>query len=112
MKPNPRYYYSLIADNSIRWFTYLIKHTDCEQYKDKIEVIESYEFPNMDSECEILKDIWSRPTSFSNTRFDIKGQRLQSYNGIYVSEREFGRIKRLIELYPSVVEFRKLGRHQ
>ena len=106
-----QYFYSLIIDNSVQWFSYLIKHEEINGYAKICNVIESKQLPDID-DTEVISDIWSRPFSFTSVHFNgINSDGSQSYNGIYISEREFGRIKRLIELYPYVTEFRKLSKY-
>lgn len=103
--------HALIIDNSTQWFAYIISYLDTrnQDKNGKTTIKESY---HLSSEIEnhnpFVMNIYNRQYSFGNEKFDIFGVGISSYYGYYLSEYDFNRIKRMIEIYPVVCEFNRL----
>lgn len=95
--------YALITDNNVGWFSYLV--SICETG----EVSESFNLEN-GIRNEYLSNLFSREPSFSNLRIMIPNNSLDTFCGVFISKYDFDRIKKLIGLYPSVLEYNRLGK--
>lgn len=110
---NMTIYYSLIIDNSTQWFSYLIKYVECDPMIKQYHIQENYLLDSdMERYNQFISNIYSRPFSFNNVRFDIPGDSNQTFNGIHISEKEFNRVKKMIDLWPKVVEYNKLKTYE
>ena len=98
-----RYY--LVSDVGTQWFHYLISKTDTE-------VVEVHDMHPLHAiKSTLLSNIYARePISkwleLRHGRLALGGG---DFGGWTISELEFNRIKRLLELAPAVDEFHKLA---
>lgn len=100
----------LLADDSVQWFVKLARVEI-----DPNDPVKTGDFPRHVSEelidvptevdrCDFLGNIYAREAQFGSRRF-----RGETYGWWSISEAEYMRIKRLIELTPSVSEFNRLA---
>lgn len=99
----PKYYF--IHDNCMQWFSYIVEidgEPDKDGGYDHKQVKKMLEVPTEIS-GDFLRNILSRETHFSNRRINNT-----SYYGWALSEAEFKRIAKIVELLPSHREYLKL----
>ncbi len=99
-----RYY--LITDVGTQWFHYLVK--DVVSPDEMFHDYTVLEVPNNLS-GPFLGNIYGRELNFTYKKFPI---REDYYYGWSLSEKEFGRIKRLIELQSKVDEYNRLIKYE
>jgi hypothetical protein len=95
--------YALLTDNSVGWFSYLALIQDsgeCFQYFDLPSGLNN----------EYLSNLFNREPSFFNLKVIMRGAPIDTFGGVFISEYELNRIKKMIELYPGVLEYNRLGR--
>ena len=95
--------YALLTDNSVQWFSYAVQVSVTGEALDYIELDSGMSNP-------FLSNLFNRELSFSNMRLVIPGHSVCTWYGNWISEYEFFRIKKMIELYKSVKEYERLGR--
>lgn len=103
--------HALIIDNNTQWFAYIVSYLDTRnQLKDgKITIKESYILStDIENHNPFILNIYARQYSFSNEKFDIFGAGVNSYYGYYLSEHDYNKIRRMIQIYPMVCEFNRL----
>ena len=99
--------YALIVDVSTQWFAYIVEYKDTKFGKEEISY---HQIPNgMDNNNPFLDNIYSRKLSFLYERFNISSQ---DYFGWHLSPLEYNRIKRMIDIWPRVLEFEKLKSYE
>lgn len=93
----------LVTDNSVQWFSAILKTKE-----DGIEVVECKLLDNL-VRGPFLSNIFGREIHFGNRKFTgaIDGNVNPSY-GWSISEDEYNKICRLIDLSVYVAEFNKL----
>ena len=95
--------FAILTDSSMQWFSYIVCISNSG------EAIEWYKLDNKISN-DYLSSILSRGTNFNNLILVIPGETCNVFYGTWISEYEFRRIRRMIELYPSVEEYYKWAR--
>ncbi|MEK6882071.1 MAG: hypothetical protein AABY22_20815, partial [Nanoarchaeota archaeon] len=91
MKNNLKYYLGIEAN--CQWQTVLFSETE------DADLVESFDIPS-DIKGPILSNIFNRETFFS-----YKSVKSDFYYGWTISQLEFNKIKRALELYPLVQEY-------
>lgn len=102
--------YALIIDESVQWFAYLVKY---KEGLDNIpEVMEHFSLPcRIEDNNDFINNVYAREISFTNKYFKFV-EHFDNFGGWYLSPREYNRIKRMIEIWPIVVEFNNLKRYE
>lgn len=95
--------YALLTDNSVQWFTDIVSILDTGEVND---------YKELDTEIsnEYLSNIFNKELSFTSLKLTIPGQSLDTWYGTWISEYDFKRIARMIELFPAVKEYYRLGK--
>lgn len=92
-----------MTDNNVGWFTCLVSIFETG------EVVETLEIPSGLTN-EYMSNLFNREPSFLNSTFVIPNSSLDTFTGIFISKYDFDRIKKLVELYPNVLEYNRLGK--
>jgi len=95
--------YALLTDNSVQWFSFLVAISETG------EAVEHYSIPNSMSN-KYLSNLFNRGMHYSDLPLTIPGISVDRFYGNNCSEYEFGRVRKMIELYPQVQEYERLGR--
>lgn len=96
--------YALLIDNSVQWFTYLVALSETG------ECVGHHSVPN-NLHNDYLANFWSVPVTFNNLRLSIPNYgSSETWCGYWISEYDYSRLKRLIELHPQVEEYQRLGK--
>lgn len=98
--------YALITDNSVQWFSYLVKITDDGRLYEKILI------PN-NLNNDFMGNLCKRGLCFVNFKFTndvLPSEMTGTWYGNFISEYEFNRVKKMLDLYPMVKEFERLGK--
>jgi hypothetical protein len=95
--------YALITDNSVQWFHYLVCISDTG------EAIEWYDL-DIKIKNNYLSNLYNRGVNFDNLYLVLPGQVNHHFYGNWISEYEFQRVRKMIELFPSVQEYEKIGK--
>ncbi len=96
--------YALLTDNSVQWFTYLVsihETGECDEY---------YYYLDNSIKNDYLTNCFNRELSFNNLRLMVPSAAVDTFYGTWISKYDFERIRRMIQLYPSVLEYNKLGK--
>jgi hypothetical protein len=99
--------YALIIDVSTQWFAYLVKYKNTNGHKE--ELLYHHIPSRLDRDNPFIGNIYRRKLSFSYERFDIDHQ---EYYGWHLSDLEYNKIKRMIDIYPTVMEFERLKKYE
>lgn len=94
---------ALITDNIVQWFHYIVCLADTG------EAIEWYKL-DVGISNDYLSNIYNRGVNFSDLFVVLPGEGSDRFYGSWISEYEFRRIREMIKLYPSVVEYERLGK--
>lgn len=92
--------YYFIIDNSFQWFSYIVALKQISE--NDWRTVELISFDSTIS-GDFLNNILNRETHFMNRRINN-----EYYFGWSLSQKEFLRLKRIIELYPMAQEYRQL----
>lgn len=96
--------YALITDNCTQWFSYIVSIFDTG------ETVETYEVPSKLTN-EFLLNLYKREQSFSGLNIRIPNEPASfCWAGSWISGYEFQRVKKMIQLWPAVQEFERLGK--
>ena len=95
--------YALLTDNSVQWFSFLVCISETG------EAIEYYSIPSGMSN-KYLNNLFSRGMYYSDLPLQIPGISVDRFYGNNCSEYEFGRVRKMIELYTQVKEYERLGK--
>ena len=95
--------YVLLTDNSVQWFGYIA----CIA-----ETGEAIEWYRLDSKIsnDYISNLYKRGISFSNLHLVIPGEPCERFYGNEISEYEFMRVRKMIDLFPQVEEYNRLGK--
>ncbi len=103
------YHHFLLFDNSVQWFTAIcrVKANECDMTGYERSVVGNGA-TLIDIPAAVgggfLTNLSARPIAFSNRHYGDN-----TWAGWAISEAEFWRVKRLVELHPLVEEFSKLS---
>ena len=95
--------YALLTDNSVQWFSFLACISETG------EALEWYQLPNSMNN-KYLSNLFNRGMNFNDLVLQMPGVSVDRFYGNYCSEYEFGRVRKMIELYPQVQEYERLGK--
>ena len=98
-----KYKYALITDNSLQWFSFIIALSESD------DILESY---HIDSKMnnEYLTNLFNRQTSFFSKMLTLPTHQTDWYSGIWISEYDFLRVRKMTELWPALEEYERLGK--
>lgn len=103
------YLHYLVGDDSVQWFAKLVRvdlqtpATAASESGVAVTAMDSIDVPNALSGAFLL-NVYAR--EYSATRVLVEGQ---VWRGWSLSEAEYRRIARLVELHPAVEEFKRLA---
>jgi len=93
--------YAIISDTSVQWFSYLISLNDKDETVEKIQI--SFDITRS---SEYVQNFYNRHPSFQNLKLMGDGE---IYAGVWLSEYEYNRVSKILELHPYVQEYTRLG---
>ena len=94
--------YLLVTDNSVQWFTYLVCVAETG------EVLEEYSVPTCFNNAYI-NNLYNRGVYPHDIELNIRGCSVNRFCGNNISEYEYQRVRRMLELFPQVKEYERLG---
>jgi hypothetical protein len=95
--------YYLMIDNSTQWEFLVVAEDEPNSIS-----LQAGKWDISKVDCDFIQNLCSREETFHSKTFRWGG----TYRGWAISEKEFSKIKRLLELKPLVEEFKKLSSYE
>ena len=99
--------YALLVDNGVQWFDVLVKYEEPSNKDDKLVAVEHYEVSQRVRNSAFCKNVYNRPIEIR--RLPLWLNSCPEYYGWHISETDYKRITRMIELDKHVAEFERLS---